>query len=89
MPLGCVINQISTTKQHTSQAEETYPLTPLRAIFTLTVTIEGLTYDLTVDTGSSDLFAKGENMTGNPVKKISCPTCVQQNTKATIQYLDG
>jgi hypothetical protein len=89
MPLKCVVNQTIRPKRHLTLAEETYSLKPLRAVFTLGLTIEGLTYDLTIDTGSSDLFAKGENMIGNPVKKISCPTCMQQNTKASISYLDG
>jgi len=55
----------------------------------LAITIEGISYELAVDTGSSDLFVKGENMKGNPVKKMSCSTCLKNNRKAQIRYLDG
>lgn len=41
---------------------ETYPLHSLKNLFTLTLIVNGFTYNLSVDTGSSDLFIKGEDM---------------------------
>ena len=53
------------------------------------MTIEGLPYSLNIDTGSSDLFIKGENSKGKPAIKYTCPICKKQNHRYTISYLDG
>lgn len=57
--------------------------------FTLSMTIAGLNYNLNIDTGSSDLFIKGENTPGSPAQKYSCPSCKANGKKITIAYLDG
>jgi hypothetical protein len=88
-PLVCRRDPEEDKLQHLTLSSETYPVKPLFAIFTLAMAIEGIPYELAVDTGSADLFVKGENMTGNPVKKLSCSTCLQNNRKASILYLDG
>jgi hypothetical protein len=44
--------------------------------FTLPITVAGFKYDLNVDTGSSDIFIKGQNTPGNPPVKYSCATCM-------------
>jgi hypothetical protein len=57
--------------------------------FTLHLTIGGIPYNLNVDTGSSDLFIKGENSPGSPTVKYTCPSCLKSNHKYRIGYLDG
>lgn len=89
LQLGCRFRQGEDPPMHQNLAMETYPVKSMYAIFTLAFTIEGFAYDLAIDTGSSDLFIKGENMAGNPVKKLSCPACLKNNRKASIRYLDG
>jgi hypothetical protein len=42
-----------------------------------------------IDTGSSDLWVKGEDVVGNPVNRIRCSDCVLNNNKIEIAYLDG
>jgi len=46
-------------------------------------------YNLNIDTGSSDIFIKGEDSPGNPVCKYRCQSCKDNNNKYTISYLDG
>lgn len=57
--------------------------------FTLNMTVQGIPYALNIDTGSSDIFIKGENSKGKPDKKYTCPVCKQKNQKYSISYLDG
>lgn len=49
----------------------------------------GLPYNLNIDTGSSDLFIKGEQSKGNPANKYSCAECLKDNKKIRIAYMDG
>lgn len=57
--------------------------------FTLNLTIAGLPYSLNIDTGSSDLFIKGEQSPGKPANKYSCPSCQKNSPRISIGYLDG
>jgi hypothetical protein len=57
--------------------------------FTLHLTIAGIPYNLNIDTGSSDLFIKGENSAGSPSNKYSCPSCLRNNAYYRIGYMDG
>lgn len=57
--------------------------------FSINMTIGGLPYKLNIDTGSSDIFIKGENSPGNPVNKYSCSKCLEQNEKIILSYIDG
>jgi hypothetical protein len=57
--------------------------------FTLHLTVGGFSYNLNIDTGSSDLFIKGEEAIGSPRVKYSCRECLKNNKKYTISYLDG
>ena len=57
--------------------------------FTLNLTIAGIPYRLNIDTGSSDIFIKGEGSPGTPVNKYDCSECMDNNPKITIAYLDG
>ena len=68
---------------------ETYPLHSLQNIFTLTLNVNGFDYNLSIDTGSSDLFIKGEDLAGNPIRKFSCKKCMTENQHVKIGYLDG
>lgn len=74
---------------HNLAGHETYALKPMRTIFTLPLVVEGLTYGLSIDTGSSDLFIKGFGMEGNPEAKYRCDACEKNNDKLKIGYLDG
>jgi hypothetical protein len=40
--------------------------------FSLNLTVAGLAYRLNIDTGSSDIFIKGEQSPGNPATKYTC-----------------
>ena len=40
--------------------------------FTLNITVAGLKYRLNIDTGSSNIFMKGEDSAGNPAVKFTC-----------------
>lgn len=52
--------------------------------------IAGLNYYLQVDTGSSDLFIKGEQTNGNPPKKYQCgQPCLSSSPRYNISYWDG
>jgi hypothetical protein len=55
----------------------------------LDLTIAGLPYKLSMDTGSSDFFIKGENSPGVPTRKYKSNS--NYNALPTIQigYLDG
>jgi hypothetical protein len=70
-------------------ASESYGLNDMGYYFTLSMTIAGLNYNLNIDTGSSDLFIKGESTPGSPSQKYSCPSCRKNGKKITIAYLDG
>lgn len=59
LPLGCRVDYKGSTQQHLTHPLEEYPLKPLYAVFTLAMTIEEYSYELAIDTGSSDLFIKG------------------------------
>lgn len=79
----------ATHLKHNQQTRETYRLNSRRAIFTLNLTFDGLLYELSVDTGSSDIFIKGAGMEGAPENKYSCALCRFFNEKVPIGYLDG
>lgn len=91
LPLTSHQVQQSSKYHHNSHltAYETYHLKPLRTIFTLHLNINGFDYDLSVDTGSADLFVKGHGMLGNPEKQYVCEECIFKNKKVRIGYLDG
>lgn len=74
---------------HLQAAPETYRVIPMGYFFTLPMNIAGLDYHLNIDTGSSDIFIKGENSPGQPEKKYTCPVCMRVNKKLMIFYLDG
>ena len=57
--------------------------------FTLPLIIEGLHYNINVDTGSSDIFIKGAGTQGAPVIKYSCPSCKSKCQPFMLNYLDG
>jgi hypothetical protein len=57
--------------------------------FTISMTVDGIPYRLNIDTGSSDIFIKGEQTKGSPNRKFSCPACFKSNPKYSISYLDG
>lgn len=57
--------------------------------FTLPLKIAGMHYNLNVDTGSSDIFIKGEHSKGSPPQKYSCPECLRNNPQYSIGYVDG
>lgn len=61
---------------HESTSAEDYPLNDMGYFFSLNLTIGGLPYRLNIDTGSSDIFIKGENSPGNPAVKYTCPSCL-------------
>jgi hypothetical protein len=67
-----------TQLRHDATTEE-YSLNDMGFYFSLNLTIGGLPYQLSIDTGSSDLFIKGENSPGIPKKKYSCPQCMENN----------
>jgi hypothetical protein len=57
--------------------------------FSLNITVAGIDYRLNIDTGSSNIFIKGENSAGNPTVKFTCPKCMKNSPRYTISYLDG
>lgn len=84
------VRQTSHLRHFTAEdGVETYPLHSLKTIFTLSINFNGFDYNLSVDTGSSDLFIKGEELEGNPLRKFSCKKCVEENQYVKIGYLDG
>lgn len=45
---------------------------------------------MTIDSGSSQIFIKGENAKGEPKERYLCgQTCIKTNENKTIRYLDG
>jgi hypothetical protein len=56
---------------------------------TIALSIEGLVYDLVIDTGSSELFIKGDGLKGQPPVKFSCDICSRTYRRYSISYLDG
>jgi hypothetical protein len=52
--------------RHFGDTNETYLLQPRQTSFTLNLTVNDFPYELTIDTGSSDFFIKGEEMIGQP-----------------------
>jgi len=43
-----------------------------------------------IDSGSSDIFIKGEDSKGKPVKRYHCgKDCIDNSDHYTIGYLDG
>ena len=64
-------------------------MVPMTSIFTLHIVVNGFHYHLSIDTGSSDFFIKGENITGEPAVKFSCESCIRDNQYMSISYLDG
>ena len=57
--------------------------------FTLQLVVNGLKYQLSMDTGSSDIFIKGENTTGEPKKKYQSGEGYLDLERYNIGYLDG
>ena len=57
--------------------------------FTLPIVVAGLQYYLNVDTGSSDIFIKGQGTVGNPKIKYNCQPCITSNQQFALSYIDG
>jgi hypothetical protein len=57
--------------------------------FTLALNIAGIPYKLSMDTGSSDFFIKGENAPGAPTLKYKSNQSFNTKGAITIGYLDG
>ena len=68
---------------------ENYGLNDMGYYFSLNVTVAGLPYRLNIDTGSSDIFIKGDQSPGSPAVKYTCQKCAQQQQTISIGYLDG
>jgi len=52
--------------------------------------IDGLKYKMSIDSGSSDIFIKGENATGKPKRRYHCgQVCIDTHDHYKIGYLDG
>jgi hypothetical protein len=58
---------------HNTAVNEDYNLNDMGYFFTIDLIISGLPYQLNIDTGSSDIFIKGENSPGVPFQKYTCP----------------
>ena len=61
--------------------------------FTLPMIVAGYQYALNVDTGSSDIFIKGQGTNGSPQYKYSCPSCLTASQLSSnlylLTYIDG
>lgn len=75
--------------RHDGAVFENYHLNEMGYFFSFDLIIAGLPYSLNIDTGSSDIFIKGEHSAGNPVNKYQCSDCMERNKRVTIGYLDG
>ncbi len=75
--------------RHDGAVFENYHLNEMGYFFSLDLIIGGLPYSLNIDTGSSDIFIKGEQSAGIPNNKYHCQACMKRNTKVSIGYLDG
>lgn len=73
------------TKNHQLQKQtddnhlkiETFNLQPSAYAFSLPMKINGLKYRMSIDSGSSDIFIKGENAAGKPKRRYHCgQTCI-------------
>lgn len=73
----------------TSHFSEEYTLLTSGSAFFLPIVVQGIKYNMQIDSGSSDFVIKGENADGNPSKKYACNGQCEKNTKYQIQYLDG
>lgn len=52
--------------------------------------VAGIDYKMSIDSGSSDIFIKGESSVGKPKIKYHCgEVCIKTHDKYTIGYLDG
>lgn len=83
------VNQHASNLRHDQATTEHYGLNDMGYFFTLNLTVAGIPYRLNIDTGSSDIFIKGEGSPGTPANKYNCSECFAHNPKITIAYLDG
>jgi hypothetical protein len=52
--------------------------------------VAGYNYDMDIDSGSSDIFIKGEDSVGLPKKRYHCgQSCIDNNPHYSLGYLDG
>lgn len=52
--------------------------------------IAGYNYKMSIDSGSSDIFIKGEDSKGKPKKRYHCgQICIDTHEHYQIGYLDG
>ncbi len=52
--------------------------------------VAGINYRMGIDSGSSDIFIKGEDSAGKPKKKYHCGhECIDNSEHYRIGYLDG
>jgi hypothetical protein len=52
--------------------------------------IAGLHYKMGIDSGSSDIWIKGENSQGEPTIRYKCgQSCIDKGDHYTVGYLDG
>lgn len=68
---------------------EEYALSSTNSAFFLPIKVQGIGYNLQIDSGSSDFVIKGEQAPGNPSKRYTCNGKCENNQKYVIQYLDG
>ena len=73
-------NSRNQPKQHLrhdlSVSNNTYGIISMGYYFTLPMLVAGYAYNLNVDTGSSDIFIKGQGTQGKPKFKYSCSSCL-------------
>lgn len=82
-------NHHASNLRHDQTSAEHYGLNDMGYFFTINLTIAGIPYRLNIDTGSSDIFIKGQDSPGAPANKYQCSECMDNNPKITIAYLDG
>jgi hypothetical protein len=76
LPIKHHFSNIHPQKSHLKHLYETYSLRSRRSTFTLNIIVNGLPYEPTMDTGSSDFFIKGVGTRGEPESKIDCQQCL-------------
>lgn len=74
-------SQHLTLTEHLAGSVEEYSINGMGYYFTLNLTIAGYLYRPNIDTGSSDLFIKGEDSIGLPEQKYHCAECLDNNQK--------
>lgn len=76
-------------RRHDLSTYKQVPLETTHFGFTLAIKVEGLDYKMSMDTGSADVFIKGEKSPGVPNKKYRSRSNYKKKPKIAIGYLDG